>query len=137
MSTPLFRALILVTLGVGAACAPRVRVTNVAPPTAEKFAELWQAPHDLTSRGAFVVLWSLPWGGVLALTGWLPRAPAIAIGLTVAVTAVSAYPTCDIVNVAHHVIPVLIGLCAGLLVAALHAAGRPDEVPAGEPAPPQ
>jgi hypothetical protein len=95
------------------------------------------ASHDLTSRGAFVMLWSLPWGGVLALTGWLPRAPAIAIGLTVAVCAVSAYPACDIVNVQHHVIPVLVGVVAGLLVAGLHAAtGRPDRATAGEPLPP-
>ena len=94
------------------------------------------ASHDLTSRAAFVVLWSLPWGGVLALTGWLPRAPAVAIGLTVALSAVSAYPKCDIVNVQHHVIPVLIGVVAGLLVAGLHAAtGRPGRAPAGEPPP--
>ena len=53
MSAPLFRALILVTLAVVGACAPRVRVTNAAPPPAEKFGELWQAPHDLASRDLF------------------------------------------------------------------------------------
>lgn len=53
MDAPLCRALILVTLGVVAACAPRVRVVNAAPPPAEKFAELWQDPHDLASRDLF------------------------------------------------------------------------------------
>jgi hypothetical protein len=123
------------------ACPPPVRAASVTVAIALAVSVPFlvgvgrPGSHDLTSRGAFVVLWSLPWGGVLALTGWLPRAAAVAIGLTVAVSAVSAYPTCDIVNVAHHVIPVLIGLCAGLLVAALHATGRPDEAPAGEPSP--
>ena len=53
MNAPLFRALILVTLAVAAACAPRVRVSNVAPPSADKFAELWQAPQDLATRDLF------------------------------------------------------------------------------------
>ena len=53
MNAPLFRALILVTLAVVTACAPRVRVTNATPPSAEKFAELWQAPDDLASRDLF------------------------------------------------------------------------------------
>jgi hypothetical protein len=53
MNAPLFRALILVTLAIAGACAPRVRVSNVAPPSPDKFAELWQAPQDLASRDLF------------------------------------------------------------------------------------
>ena len=53
MNAPLFRALILFTLAVVAACAPRLRMTNATPPPAEKFAELWQFPHDLASRDLF------------------------------------------------------------------------------------
>lgn len=53
MKAPLFRALILVILGVAAACAPRVRVANTTPPPAEKLAELWQQPDDLASRDLF------------------------------------------------------------------------------------
>lgn len=46
------RALILVTLGI-AACAPRVRVANTAPPPAEKLAELWVRPADIAARDLF------------------------------------------------------------------------------------
>lgn len=53
MNAPFFRALILVTLCVAAACAPQVRITNPTAPSAERFAELWQAPNDLSSRDLF------------------------------------------------------------------------------------
>jgi hypothetical protein len=52
MKVPLFRGLILVTLAVAAACAPRVRIANTTPP-AEKLAELWQLPGDLPTRDLF------------------------------------------------------------------------------------
>jgi hypothetical protein len=75
--------------------------------------------HDLTSLGAFALAWSLPWGGALALTAWLPRAAAVATGLTVAVSAVSSYPDYDLVRVDHNWVAVLVGVISGLLVAAL------------------
>lgn len=77
--------------------------------------------HDKTSLGAFALMWSLPWGGALALTAWLPRAAAVATGLTVAVSAASAYPTYELVHVDHNWIAVLVGLVSGLLVAALRS----------------
>lgn len=92
--------------------------------------------HDLTSRGAFGLLWSLPWGAMLALTGWLPRKAAVAVGLTVAASAASAFPRCDIVHVQYHVIPVLIGVVSGLLGAAIHTSSRRTaRTLPGEPAP--
>jgi hypothetical protein len=75
--------------------------------------------HDATSLGAFALLWSLPWGGVLVLTAWLERPAAIAAALTVAVSAASAYPNYELVQVEHNGVAVLTGLVSGLLVAAL------------------
>jgi hypothetical protein len=90
--------------------------------------------HDLTSLGAFALLWSLPWGGALALTAWLPRAAAVATGLTVAVSAASAYPNYELVRVEHHWVAVLTAVACGLLVAGLRWA--PDTL-AGRRAEPQ
>jgi hypothetical protein len=53
MKAPLFRALILVTLTIVTACSPRVRVANTTPPPAEKLAELWRGPDDITTRDLF------------------------------------------------------------------------------------
>lgn len=95
-------------------------------------------PHaqDKTSLGAFALLWSLPWGGALALSGWLPRPAAVATGLAVAVSAASAYPKYQLVSVEHHWIAVLTGLVSGLLVATVRSApaGR-TRASAGEQSP--
>lgn len=53
MKAPLFRALILVTLAVVTACSPRVRVANTTPLPADKLAELWHSPDDITTRDLF------------------------------------------------------------------------------------
>jgi hypothetical protein len=53
MKAPLFRALILVTLTIVSACSPRVHVANTTPPPAEKLAELWRGPDDITTRDLF------------------------------------------------------------------------------------
>jgi hypothetical protein len=50
MKVPAFRAAILVTLGLVAACAPGVRVADTTPRSAEKLAELWMHPQDLEPR---------------------------------------------------------------------------------------
>jgi len=50
MNLSLFRASILVVFALLTACAPRVRLANSPPPPADRFAELWQDPHDLPSR---------------------------------------------------------------------------------------
>jgi len=90
--------------------------------------------HDKTSLGAFALAWSLPWGGALALTAWLPRAAAVATGLTVAVSAASAYPDYELVHVDHNWVALVIGFASGLLVAGLR--WTPD-TPPGPPAEPQ
>jgi hypothetical protein len=89
--------------------------------------------HDITSLGAFALLWSLPWGGALALTAWLPRAAAVATGLTVAVSAASAYPNYELVSVRHHWVALLVGLTSGLLVASLRSAEAGRTEMAAEP----
>jgi hypothetical protein len=89
--------------------------------------------HDLTSLGAFALLWSLPWGGALALTALLPRAAAIATGLTVAVSAASAYPNYELVSFRHHWVAVLTGLVSGLLVAGLRWTTDTETGPPAEP----
>jgi hypothetical protein len=86
--------------------------------------------HDLTSLGAFALAFSLPWGGSLALTAWLPRAAAVATGLTVAVSATLAYPDYEVVHVDHNWVALLVGLISGLLVAELRwaQAGRGEVI---------
>jgi hypothetical protein len=46
-------AAILVTTTALAGCAPRVRATNATPLPAEKLAEIWQVPDDLSARDLF------------------------------------------------------------------------------------
>ena len=50
MKAQAFRAAILVTVGLAAACAPGVRVADTTPRSAEKLAELWMSPQDLETR---------------------------------------------------------------------------------------
>jgi hypothetical protein len=45
---------------------------------------------DFTSIGAFALIYSIPWGGALAVAGWLRRSPALAVTGAVAGTAVWA-----------------------------------------------
>lgn len=53
MKVLLFRALILVTGALFTACAQGARVADTTPPAAEKLAELWQLPEDITARDLF------------------------------------------------------------------------------------
>ena len=54
MSTAFPRAAILVTvIGFGAACAQPVRTPNTAPISADRIAELWSTPNDITARDLF------------------------------------------------------------------------------------
>ena len=46
-------AAFLVTITAFAGCAPRVRIASSAPPQADKIAEIWQAPDDITARDLF------------------------------------------------------------------------------------
>jgi hypothetical protein len=77
------------------------------------------AAQDRTSLGAFALLWSLPWGGALVLSAFLARPVAVAVALSVAVSAASAYPDYALVQVEHHGIALLVGLVSGLLVVTL------------------
>jgi hypothetical protein len=83
--------------------------------------------RDVTSFGAIALLWSLPWGGALALTAWLPRAAAVATSLAVAVSAASAYPSYELVLVQHHWVAGLTALASGPLVAGLRSASTRRE----------
>ena len=83
--------------------------------------------RDVTSLGAIVLLWSLPWGGALAPTAWLPRAAAVATALTVAVSAASAYPNYELVLVEHHWVAGLTALVSGLLVVGLRSGSTKRE----------
>lgn len=82
--------------------------------------------QDITSLGAYALIWSLPWGGVLALTAWLHRPAAVAAALGVAVTSVTAYPSYELVRVEQHWVPVLTGLASGLLLAGVRSARARD-----------
>ena len=74
--------------------------------------------RDVTSLGAFALLWSLPWGLSLALSAWLVRPAAVTIGATVAVTSVTGYPHYELVLFNSHLAVVIAGLGAGIVVAA-------------------
>jgi hypothetical protein len=69
---------------------------------------------DVTSLGAYALLYSLPWGTAVAVSGWLPRAAAVAAASTVAVSALLA-------TASHTMVPVA-NPAAGLLPAAALAA---------------
>ena len=53
MKATCVRAVFLVNLGVLAACAPQVRVSETRPPASPTIAELWQVPDDIAARDLF------------------------------------------------------------------------------------
>ena len=78
--------------------------------------------QDATSIGAFALLWSLPWGVTLALSGALHRTAALAAAAAVAVGALVALPTYQLVQVDRTWVALVVGLAAAAVVVATRTA---------------
>ena len=89
--------------------------------------------QDLTSYGAYALLWSLPWGAALLLSGWLPTRQALAVFAAVLLGAVCAADPVELVSAVRPAVATVIGVLGVVVVglsrvvgARSSAADRPE-----------
>ncbi len=83
--------------------------------------------QDLTSYGAYALLWSLPWGAGLVLSAWLPRHQALAVLAAVLLGAVCAYDRVELAYVTRPAVATVIGVLAVVVVGLSLLVGRANQ----------